>query len=408
MIVSQEFFSSNISGNQPINWSVSPIKSNLVSQCGALFLFGGFDIFGQGTSISKIFVNLPPHWSIQIYFLFMKIDSWSDSSVYIYIDNQLKLKQKPFIDFYSLSSSCGTNDIDNEMFFLINTTHSNSNLLVNITTDLDGDASWKSWGITRFIFSLDKCYILCKTCFNSGKYNCLSCYPGSTLQATNECICNIGLYFYINQCLDHCPERFYGDSVDNFCKPCNIMCEKCFGPQSNQCLSCPIGTYLYNNSCVSACPSNWFHDIEQRICLINCSIAYKYNNYSDYTCGICDNNCETCIGPMINQCLSCNHSQNLIFFDFYCLRNCTDSNQSLFILNNNVSCLNECPDGFFSNLNSSLKICQNCNHKCEKCYGPTTNECFSCVFPFYYYNFSCLSECPFNTYYSENICLGNY
>ena len=96
--MSREFFNNGFSNQDVVNWTVIPKLSNLTSQCGAVSIFGGFNLFGNGASISKIFSNLPPHWSIQISFLFMKIDSWSDSYVYVYFDNVLFSQKKPFID----------------------------------------------------------------------------------------------------------------------------------------------------------------------------------------------------------------------------------------------------------------------------------------------------------------------
>lgn len=367
-------------------------------------MFGGFNLFGNGASVSKTFSNLPSHWSLQISFLFMKIDSWSDSYVYVYFDGILFSQKKPFIDYYSMSSSCGTPDIDNEMPYRLNSTHNASSFTINITTNLDGDASWKSWGITRFIFSIDKCYVLCKSCFNSGRYNCLTCYPGATLLATHECVCNSGLFFYIDKCLNPCPVGFYGDSVDSFCKICNPICENCFGPNNNQCSSCPVGSFLFNQTCLKNCPINTFSDLASRTCVYSCFPLNKYNNYIDFTCGYCDASCLNCTGPLNNQCLSCNKTNGLIFYNNYCLQNCSN-NQSLLFSGTNVSCLNVCPDGYFTGYNSTLKICQNCNLACQKCYGPSQFQCYNCTSGFYYYNLSCLQTCPANTYFLNNSCL---
>ena len=406
MIISREFFGNGITNQDISNWVVSSNLTSLTSQCGALSLFGGYNIFGKGVSITKIYQNLPPHWTIHLSFLFMKIDSWSDSSVYVYFDGNLTLKQKPFLDYYSLSSSCGTSDIDNEMLFSVNSTHKSGNLTLNITTDLDGDASQKSWGITRLVLKLDKCYIMCFTCFNSGRYNCLTCYPGAKLLATNECICNTGLFFYINMCLNPCPNLFYGDSIDGFCKSCNPVCQNCFGPNISQCLSCPIGSFLYNNTCLQFCPNTTFSDINSRVCLSSCSLINKYNNYTDRTCGTCDISCLNCVGPFKNQCLSCNNSLGLTFYNSYCLQNCSN-NQFLYLNGTQTTCLSTCPDGYYAGVNSSLGLCQPCNAKCKTCFGSMDYQCFGCVNPFYFYtdNFACLNTCPLNTYYQNMTCL---
>lgn len=37
-----------------------------VSSCGTVQLFGGFNVFGANTYITKTFVNLPPHQKIRV------------------------------------------------------------------------------------------------------------------------------------------------------------------------------------------------------------------------------------------------------------------------------------------------------------------------------------------------------
>lgn len=49
-------------------------------------LFGGFNIFGKGTKVSKT-LKLPPHYRLKFKFLFAKIDSWDSESAFLKVDN---------------------------------------------------------------------------------------------------------------------------------------------------------------------------------------------------------------------------------------------------------------------------------------------------------------------------------
>lgn len=48
-------------------------------------MFGGFNIFGQFTSIVKV-IQLPAHYLVRLQVRFYKIDSWDNESFFIYLD----------------------------------------------------------------------------------------------------------------------------------------------------------------------------------------------------------------------------------------------------------------------------------------------------------------------------------
>ena len=168
----------------------------------------------------------------------------------------------------------------------------------------------------------------CETCSGSSATNCLSCYTGKyLLTANNSCVsCNVNGY--------------YKDISTQTCKTCDTTCETCSGASDTNCLSCYSGKYLLasNNSCVSCDANGYYKNTSTQTCKVcdpscqtctgaaatNCLSCYagKYlftaNNscvsctgdgvYIDsgtQTCKLCDASCKTCNGPSPTSCLSC-------------------------------------------------------------------------------------------------------
>jgi proprotein convertase subtilisin/kexin type 5 len=141
------------------------------------------------------------------------------------------------------------------------------------------------------------CHIYCKTCDNN-----------NTNQACKECNAN---YYYSDttpykkcgqsckeidmyknesdyKCLTECPHDYFYPNLNNECKPCNLNCIKCSGPNENECSECinnvykiPIlpgslyactqncgtyGQFLYNGVCNINCPSNTFPNTSSYEC----------------------------------------------------------------------------------------------------------------------------------------------
>ena len=49
-------------------------------------LHGGFNVYGAGAQM-RITLDLKPHYSIKVKFVFMKIDSWDNEVAFLRIDN---------------------------------------------------------------------------------------------------------------------------------------------------------------------------------------------------------------------------------------------------------------------------------------------------------------------------------
>ncbi len=85
-----------------------------------------------------------------------------------------------------------------------------------------------------------------------------------------------------SDCIYPCPDGTYLDEDEYYCYDCNPICNRCSGPNDNQCSSCKLGT-LYNSSCVNTCPETYY--------------------ISNDKCNICVSPCLTCYSS--SDCLSC-------------------------------------------------------------------------------------------------------
>ena len=117
----------------------------------------------------------------------------------------------------------------------------------------------------------------CMPCYSSlagPYYSCTTCWEG----ANDNCnSCNSGTFLHPNtggQCLELCPDGFWGDSATNKCMSCYsstigpyYSCATCpAGGDYNNCGSCSSGLFLYSSQCLSACPKGYWADNSTNIC----------------------------------------------------------------------------------------------------------------------------------------------
>ena len=114
--------------------------------------------------------------------------------------------------------------------------------------------------------------------------------------------CNNMEYLYMGQCYKDCPSGTYQNGEK--CFQCPDSCKECDNP--NQCTTCNDGYYFQKNKCKS-----------------------------------CSKDCATCSLNKTN-CTACNYPKSL----------------------HNSQCLDECPEGWFSNVNNT---CELCSTNCKSC-----------------------------------------
>ena len=120
-----------------------------------------------------------------------------------------------------------------------------------------------------------------------------------------------------------------------------LYCQMSIGIQQPYCLYCTTIAYLYNGTCVLSCPVGTYTDQNTRTCQ-NCNVL-----------------CNTCIGPLESDCLSC-------------------SNPYLYLFNSR--CFEYCPLGTVVSTNYTCI----CDPSCQTCAFDTTSQkvlCQSCVNP---------------------------
>ncbi|KAI2798926.1 peptidase S8 [Blomia tropicalis] len=212
-------------------------------------------------------------------------------------------------------------------------------------------------------------------------------FPRSTSPATtnvNECMQN-GMFkqFESDDCTKRCPLKQWANTDTGMCQPCNNVCDTCFGPSSDNCLSCSSGLF-YEYECLTKCPDGWFveHDLKECLpCSTNCRLCSESaNRCTDCRDGLqldtntnlcipevnieqlkqhnqsnCYENCKVCTGPKRNDCLICNDDFRLL----------------------NGACIDDnCPDGFY--LKQTRSECSSCHHSCRTCASPSHVDCLSC------------------------------
>ncbi|EWS76513.1 H-type lectin domain protein (macronuclear) [Tetrahymena thermophila SB210] len=258
-------------------------------------------------------------------------------------------------------------------------------------------------------------------------------------------------YFYsftVKDCVQTCESQTYSEqnslnsSLLPSCNPCNSSCLQCSGPLSTNCKSCPSSLPFYvvqNNQCQSVQPVTGY------ICQqsTDISLPYQQNCYS------CDSTCLTCSGTLSTNCLSC--SQSFPYFvtstnqclsspqsNFYCQQNtttptyqftcqtCDQNCQTCFgpLSNNCQSCppnlpffntqTNECllqapATGYYCQNSTGTtqtyqQNCYPCDPSCFQCSGPLSTNCLSCATSFPFYNLStnsCLASAPNQGYFCQ-------
>jgi hypothetical protein len=144
------------------------------------------------------------------------------------------------------------------------------------------------------------------------------------------------------------------------CQGTSVTCTSC---RAESC--CP---YFWNNQCNSTCPPS------------------KVDIDGSKTCVNCSSNCLTCLAT-VDSCTSClEGGENPYLMGTTCVKECVEPKRIVYL----NTCLENCP------LAATIRIgdkCFNCAENCAKCEG-TVDNCTECKAGSFYYNASCLSECP--------------
>ena len=231
---------------------------------------------------------------------------------------------------------------------------------------------------------------------------CQPCATGCTAceESITKCTsCDSGSYLYNSQCLQQCPDGFYGNN--GVCTPCDPSCGTCFGGSPNQCSSCDSNYLTPSKTCSPACPDGYYADP------------------STHKCSLCNSDCTKCFGPTSSQCTECKLSK--VLYNYQCIDSCpeeitvnvngvcqscdssctkctvsptrcTECSGGRLFLPDLFQCLSTCPDGRYAYQGQ----CKFCNSPCATCIT-TADNCQSCKNGLYVYKGACLDECPLGT-----------
>lgn len=176
-------------------------------------------------------------------------------------------------------------------------------------------------------------------------------FPRSTSPATtslNDCAVKGFLKQYeSDKCVQNCEYKQWANADLGQCLPCNDVCDSCFGPSSDNCLSCSSG-YFFNYHCLDKCPDGYYEDKDLKECL-----------------------------PCLRNCLTCSETA----------QNCTQCRVGLFLDQNN-HCL---PDLKMSQPSNTTK----CSDFCQVCDDTSPSTCIQCEENRILYNGNCIVDsCP--------------
>ena len=268
-----------------------------------------------------------------------------------------------------------------------------------------------------FINFNGKCVENCPDNYYKDNNSCLPCKE-NCLTCTNKSICSKckdNLFMYNGNCLKSCPDG-YVDNSNFTCVKCEIPnCNYCDYNSLNFCLFCSPTHVQFNGLCLNQCPDGYMRDNKDNTC-INCISNCKtcdnlntcktckdgYYNYEGKCVNICpikfyeDNTTKTCLPCLINNCKHCDKNICKICLEEY----------ALFYENSleNISCIKECPEGYYMSQANGIKKCDKCDLGCVSC--TDKNVCLKCDnLNYVMFEGKCLNECPNNYTIVNNKCI---
>ncbi|KFP66141.1 Proprotein convertase subtilisin/kexin type 5, partial [Cariama cristata] len=202
-----------------------------------------------------------------------------------------------------------------------------------------------------------------------------------------------------------------GEYLDDFqeCQLCEASCQKCIGPEPDNCISCPLTRVFDDGHCVMQCPRGKFEFKGQ--------------------CHLCHHTCLDCSGSEPNKCTACGMDRRGIELFLYhgeCRESCPpghyhSEHTCMACLGHCEVCLNSshckrCFRGYYLTQNMCQKHscregevedpddedCIPCSDGCQNCKLDDPRICITCIQNYYMYEQRCYKYCPENTYRDES------
>ncbi|KAM3143777.1 hypothetical protein pb186bvf_004053 [Paramecium bursaria] len=154
--------------------------------------------------------------------------------------------------------------------------------------------------LSQILFDGD-CLSQCPIGYYQDQKSCIKCSQNCTTCTANECkICSANYNLIDNACVEKCP----------------LNCSSC---QNQICTNCSTG-YLYNQQCIDQCPQGYYGNNQQcQTCEQNCNSCNSnqcltcQDNYilKDFTCQLlCSENCLEC--ESYSKCTTCLQGYDMV------------------------------------------------------------------------------------------------
>ncbi|KAL4487968.1 hypothetical protein ABPG72_019920 [Tetrahymena utriculariae] len=432
-------------------WSLTSSNAYYKTCTGTLTELLNRDLFTlkSQSSISRIYRNLPPHWSVGVRFDLV-IQQYEQTC--LSIDN---VQADCYSDSgYTFTYAVCTSKNDKFLRVYTNKTHTQSSLKLN----LDSKNNYVILSLVEIY--LDRCHSSCLTCNGPTDSNCQTCHSTCISTTTNsgKCQCAAGKYMKDGICNSTCPSGFVinPDTTKQTCifdycstAPENIYCLTC--QSSTFYTQCKLPYIFYKGQCVDQCPpeapktsdgickdptagkwnakflvyklfSSTFSESEIIGAKFNIQANLYYGKppwtkFSDFstpdtykliitnTLGQIENESfglrEFIV--MVDYVLVCNPSFPPCF-------RCTGGNYNqcqacisgYFLDSDKSECVFVCQDRFYPN--SSTNTCDSCDLECFNCNGPNNNQCNQCELPRFLQGTQCKLNCPPGYFGNKKTC----
>lgn len=201
-----------------------------------------------------------------------------------------------------------------------------------------------------------QCHYTCKTCFDTDRRNCASCYAGFQLNPDKSCQkCHTNCLHCSGSEISECITCRKGSVlIAGQCRKCHSSCLSCTNTGEQDCIRCSKGHTRVNNECVECDPScmNCFNTGKK-----HCSECFVGGHYHDEECHYCHESCLTCKGNTFTDCLTCVPEKTHLPAVFMCVETCIS--------------------GYYYDMGTSS--CKPCAKNCKECTGGKMSDCTECA-----------------------------
>ncbi|TRY85660.1 hypothetical protein DNTS_020362 [Danionella cerebrum] len=297
-------------------------------------------------------------------------------------------------------------------------------------------------------------YRTCRECHSS----CSDCTGGSFQNCT---LCLEPSVLHQGQCLNKCPHGFY--VLDRACQACHPSCKECSGQSQADCSACPAHASLHNGYCRTSCPEGQYlnpagfcngceegcqrcvADLQSgsgTVCLWckvpkmvllgdHCVPQCPPRHYRWHgACKKCHSSCEECSGDGPLSCTSCLAPEVLIpsgLCSPHCPTGyypdesrvcqvcasqcascemagvCTSCRDPAKVLLFGECQYESCAHQYY--LNTTTRICRECDWSCNACRGPLRSDCLQCMEGYVLQDGICVPGCSAGFYQDAERCL---